>query len=186
MSYLVAVILFFGSSERYSDPFDLDAERHVAQAMLAELENEPRAAISELELAHLYSPTNSWITQELIFRLLRDEGNIGRAREIIDTALLYAPESPGLNRIYVLFEVGYGSVHPRLISSLWRLIEDPNTRILGRDLLRELGSKSRRAIFAPKTSQRCADLALKVLSSSKSTVLTRVKELHTPGKGCWQ
>ena len=64
--------------------------------MLAELENEPRAAISELELAHLYSPTNSWITQELILRLLRDEANIGRAREIIDTALLYAPESPGL------------------------------------------------------------------------------------------
>ena len=186
MSHLVVALLLLGSSERYSDPFDLDAERHVAQAMLAELEHKPRAVISELELAHLYSPTNSWITQELIFRLLRDETNIGRAREIIDTALLYAPESPGLNRIYVLFEVGYGSIHPRLISSLWRLIEDPTTRILGRALLAELGSKSRQAVFAPKTSQRCADLALKVLSSSQSAVVERVRELHSPQKGCWQ
>ena len=186
MSYLVVAILLFGSSERYSDPFDLDAERHVAQAMLAELENEPRAAISELELAHLYSPTNSWITQELILRLLRDEANIGRAREIIDTALLYAPESPGLNRIYVLFEVGYGAIHPRLISSLWRLIEDPTTRILGRNLLGELESQSRHAVFSPKTSEACAELALKVLSSSKSTVLERVRELHSPRRGCWQ
>ena len=113
MSYLVAVILFFGSSERYSDPFDLDAERHVAQAMLAELENEPRAAISELELAHLYSPTNSWITQELIFDSCVMKGIWARPK-VIDTALLYAPESPGLNRIYVLFEVGYGSIHPGL------------------------------------------------------------------------
>ena len=186
MSHLVVAILLFGSSERYSDPFDLDAERHVAQAMLAELENERRAVISELELAHLYSPTNSWITQELIVRLVRDEANIGRAREIIDTALLYAPESPGLNRIYVLFEVGYGAIHPRVISSLWRLIEDPTTRILGRTLLGELGSKSRQAVFSPNTSEKCADLALKVLSSNTSTVLDRVRELHSPRKGCWQ
>ena len=53
---------------------------------------------------------------------------------------------------------------------------------MGRDLLGELESKTRRAVFAPKTSQRCADLALKVLSSNKSTVLARVGELHRPGK----
>ena len=105
MKFLILACLALSAPERYSDSFDLDAERHVAQSIVAELNGYPDAVLAELELAHLYSPTNTWLTRQLVQRLVEQEGNISRAREVIETALLYAPESPGLNRVYALFEL---------------------------------------------------------------------------------
>ena len=36
-----------------------------------ELHGNSTALVAELELAHLYSPTNPWITEELVVRLLQ-------------------------------------------------------------------------------------------------------------------
>lgn len=186
MTVLIVAWLALASTERYSDPFDLDAERHVAQAMLAELHGNSTALVAELELAHLYSPTNPWITEELVVRLLQDGLNVTRAREVIETALLYDPESPGLNRIYVLFELAYGSSKPRVISSLWRLVEHPATRVLGRELLKLVEGPERRAIFSPQGPAECIELALELVSMPDSDQLQIMAALHADSRGCWR
>lgn len=177
------------STERYSDSFDLDAERHVALAMLADLEGRPADALAEYELAHLYSPTNTRITQELVIRLLKYEANRLRAREVLETALLYAPESPGLNRIFSLFELSYGEKSPRLTSSIWRLIETPTTRAFGRALLALAGADSAYATFNPVPSageDPCSLLALSVFEVSNSDPIGSLEKLHEPSRGCWK
>ena len=186
MTIFIVAWLALASTERYSDPFDLDAERHVAQAMLAELHGNSTALVAELELAHLYSPTNPWITEELVVHLLQDGLNVTRAREVIETALLYDPESPGLNRIYALFELAYGSSKPRVISSLWRLVEHPATRVLGRELLELVEGPERRAVFSPKGPAECLELALAVISMTEPDELKNIVRLHTDTRGCWR
>jgi len=186
VNILILALLSLASTERYSDPFDLDAERHVAQAMLAELHGQPGAIVAELELAHLYSPTNTWITEALVVRLLQNGSHIRRAREVVETALLYDPESPGLNRIYALFELAYGSSKPRVVSSLWRLVEHPSTRLLGRELLRLVEGQERRAVFSTQGPTECAELALAVVSITNSERLHDIKALHSDSRGCWR
>ena len=186
MNILILAWLALASTERYSDPFDLDAERHVAQAMLADLHGNSGAVVAELELAHLYSPTNTWITEELVTRLLRNGLHITRAREVLETALLYDPESPGLNRIYALFELAFGSSEPRVISSLWRLVEHPTTRPLGRELLKLVAGRERRAVFSSQGPADCVELALTVVSMTESEGLQSIDALHTDSRGCWR
>ena len=193
MKSLILVCFALASTERYSDAFDLDAERHVAQSMVAELYAQPDAVLSELELAHLYSPTNIWLTKHLVQRLVEQEANITRAREIIETALLYEPESPGLNRVYALFELSHGSIRPQVVSSIWRLIEHPSTRSLGYTLLESTKGALRTARFkalpstaseGPKAS--CSQLAAMVLRSDELRVPELLEKLHQPQRGCWK
>ena len=109
-----------------------------------------------------------------------------RAREVVETALLYEPESPGLNRIYALFELAYGSSKPRVISSLWRLVEHPTTRVLGRELLELVEGPERRAIFSSEGPAECLELALAAVSMNEPHGLHSIAALHTDTRGCWR
>ena len=142
MIWLILVSCAAPSSELFSDPFDLDAERHIALAMVGELREDASILLAELELAHVYSPSNVWVTHRLSTRLMFHEANLERAREIIATAMRYDPESPWLNRIYAVFEIVYGEVTPTVQSSVWRMIEDPTMRELGYGLLRQIEEES--------------------------------------------
>ena len=62
MIWLILVSFATPSSELFSDPFDLDAERHIALAMVGELREDASILLAELELAHVYSPSNVWVT----------------------------------------------------------------------------------------------------------------------------
>ena len=191
MTWLIFVALCTPSSELFSDPFDLDAERHIALAMVGELHNDASVLLAELELAHVYSPSSVWITHRLSTRLMFHEANLERARQIIATALMYEPESSWLNRIYTLFELMYGQVNPRVKSSIWRMIEDPSMRSLGYGILREVEMKSfrKRPAYRPVSTpnheiRSCSSQALRIQEPLHLEASELLRRLSNYNKEC--